>query len=105
MPQEKTYTIQLNDSTLIEYDPEQVPAGFDTLSPNEQKAYIRQGINEYNANREKEKNASAGDIIWPAAIVIVLSLIILYIAKKIRDHPKIYDSVVKLDGKPNPRGE
>lgn len=105
MPQEKTYTIQLNDSTLIEYDPEQVPAGFDTLSAIEQIAYIQSGINEYHANLQKEKNATAGDIIWPLVFVIVFALIILFIARKIRDNPKVYDAVVKLDGEPNTRNE
>lgn len=102
MPQEQTHTILLEDSTLIQYDPALFPPGFDTLPLANKKMLIKQYAVDYISMHEKEQKASASDIILPAMLVIGLAMVILFIAIKIRNNPKVYDAVVKLDGDPNP---
>ena len=102
MPQDSYPTIQLNDSTIIAYDPDLVPGGFDTLSLEAQKLYIRNAVETHIRNRETEQEASPGDIFGPFVFVLLFALVILWIAKKIRDNPRVYDTVVKMDGGPNP---
>lgn len=102
MPQEKKYTLDLNDSTTIEFNPAHIPAGFDTLSQENQKAVLHQIVKNQISALEKEKSATASDIIVPLILVLILAFIVLFFAKKIRDNPKLYDRLVKLDGKPNP---
>lgn len=101
MPQEKIYTIDLDDSTTIEFNPDMLPTGFDTLQASEKKAILHKIVKD-SMTLHEEKTATASDILLPLVIVFTIALLILFIAKKIRKNPKLYDTIVKVDGKPNP---
>ena len=102
MPQDPHPTIQLNDGTIISYDPALVPEGFDTLSTEAKKLYIEDVIGAQIQTLAPQEEATAGDIAAPLIFVFLFAIIILWIAKKIRQNPKVYDTLVKMDGKPNP---
>ncbi|MEO6584349.1 MAG: hypothetical protein ABIO05_08480 [Ferruginibacter sp.] len=101
MPQQPANSFVLDDSTTIQYDPAFVPPGFDTLPLAAKKAFILQSIQQELANRKTEEEVTATDIILPIVLVSFFALLILFIARKIRDNPKVYDTVVKMDGEPN----
>ncbi len=98
MPQDKKYTIDLDDSTTVEFNPDKLPAGFDTLSEADQKTVLIKIVND---SMGKEEPATAYDILIPLGFVIIFALVILFIARRIQRNPKIYDTIVKMDGKPN----
>ena len=102
MPQDPNPTIQLNDSTVISYDPALVPDGFDTLSAEAKKLYIKNAIQTHMRNRETEQEATPAEILTPLVFVLLFAIFILWLAKKIRQNPKVYDTIAKMDGKPNP---
>ena len=102
MPQQEPYTIILDDSSTITLQEDQLPAGFDTFNAVKKDSVARNIVIEHlNELQAGERPATFRDFAWPLAILFTLSIIILLVAKKIRNNPKVYDNVVKLDGKPN----
>ncbi len=101
MPQD--YTLKLSDSSSIVIDENQLPEGFHALD-NLRKDSVasRLVLDHVNMLVEAERPATWEDFAWPIGFLAIFALIILWVAKKIRDNPKLYDNVVKLDGKPNP---
>jgi hypothetical protein len=103
MPQNDNYTLHIDDTTTILIDHNQLPSDFKNLTPQKQELVARKAVQDHIKMIENaSKPATFADFAIPVAILFILSLLILWIAKKIRDNPKVYDNVVKMDGEANP---
>ena len=95
MPQD-TYTLKLDDSTSVTLDAYQLPDGFDTLSESRKDQVARDIVyNHISILQQEQKPATFKDFAIPLAVITVLALIILWVAKRIRGNPKLYDKIVK----------
>lgn len=102
MPQRSDYTLYIDDSTSVLINAGQLPAGFDTMSSSSQHSVALLLVKDHIAVLSgDDKPATFKDFAIPIGLLIVFALVILWIAKKIRDNPKMYDTVVKMDGEPN----
>lgn len=98
MPQNEPYLLKLNDSTTIQVAGSRLPDGFYNLSDHQQDSVARQLLIEHIEQiRESRRPVTAGDILVPLAILLVIAAVIMFIAKKVRDNPKLYDKVVRND--------
>jgi hypothetical protein len=102
MPQEP-YALILEDSSYVILDGSQLPAGFDTMDDAARQVAAREIVAAHISTLEKaERPATFKDFAEPLSFLFVFALIILFIAKTIRNNPKLYDTIAKMDGGPNP---
>lgn len=98
MPQEQPYFLKVNDSTTIEVAARRLPDGFYELSPHQQDSTARKMLIEHIEQiQESQRPVTAKDILIPIGILLIIAAVIMLIAKKIRDNPKLYDKVVGKD--------
>lgn len=98
MPQEDPYFLHLDDSTTIEVAGRRLPEGFHHLNEYQKDSVARKLLAEHIEQvRESQRPVTAKDIIIPLAILLVIAAVIMFIAKKVRDNPKVYDRLVRKD--------
>src|SRR5687768_13270946 len=103
MPQEGDYKLVIGEDSWVVFKEDVLPDGFDTLDAITQEAVAREIFASHVTKlQEAERPATFEDFAFPLAFLFVFALVVLWLAKRITKNPKLYDNVVKLDGKPNP---
>ncbi len=98
MPQEEPYFLRLNDSTTIEVAGRRLPDNFNSFNDHQKDSVARQlYIRHIEQIQEANRPATAKDFLVPLGILLVIAAIIMFIAKKVRDNPKLYNRMVRQD--------
>ncbi len=98
MPQENPYFLKLDDSTTIEVAGRRLPEGFHKLGEYQKDSIARKMlIKHIEQIRESQRPATASDFLVPIAILLIIAAVIMLIAKRVRDNPKLYDRIVRKD--------
>lgn len=96
MPQPaEPYLLKVNEKSSVEISPHVLPQNFDQLSEYQKDSVARVLLKEHIALLEREKQPpTAKDFLIPIGILLPLSALIIFLARRIKKNPKLYDRVV-----------
>lgn len=97
MPQPpEPYLLHVNEKTSIEVNPKVLPKNFYQLNEFQKDSVARKIVIEHIDLLEKERQPpTAKDFLIPIGILLPLAAIMIFLARRIKNNPKLYDRLVK----------